>query len=196
MARPLLHWLLHAAGRAPAKTQVHPEELAALLRYAAGARHAVEIGVYHGATTARLRAVLAADGLLTAIDPHPPGRLGVSFERAVAQREVARARGATVQFARDTSQAVASRWTTPVDFLFVDGDHSWAGIAADWAGWRPWLAFGARVALHDAAAVTGEPVHDSVRFTTEVIATDPDFVVRDTVRSLAVLERVRGGPSR
>jgi predicted O-methyltransferase YrrM len=194
MARSLLHWLLHAARLAPARTQVHADELAALLRHAAGARAAVEIGVYHGATTARLRTVLSADGVLTAIDPHPPGRLGVSFERAVAQREVRRSHGARVEWARATSDRVAAQWATPVDFLFVDGDHTWNGIAADWTGWRPWLAAGARVALHDAAAVPHEPLHDSVRYTTEVIAADPDFVVREVVRSLVVLERVRGGP--
>lgn len=195
MARPIWHWLMHALGAAPAKTQVHPDELAALLRHAAGAHQAVEIGVYHGATTARLRTVLAADAVLTAIDPHPPGRLGVSFERAVARREVRRARGAEVRFARALSNAVASAWTTPVDFLFVDGDHTWEGVSADWAGWRPWLALGARVAFHDAAALPGEPAHESARFTAEVLATDPDFVVRETVRSLVVLERVRGGPA-
>jgi hypothetical protein len=140
-----------------------------------------------------LREVLAPDGHLTGIDPHPVGRLGVSFERAIALAEVSRARGATVRLARGMSTDVAANWRIPLDLLFVDGDHSWTGIESDWQAWRPWMARGGYVALHDSVPVTGRPSHESERFTQDVILRDPAFRLVTTVESLSIVERIADG---
>lgn len=37
----------------------------------------------------------------------------------------------------------------PFDFLFIDGDHSYQGVRADWLTWSPLVRPGGLVAFHD-----------------------------------------------
>ncbi|MDE3154709.1 MAG: class I SAM-dependent methyltransferase [Acidobacteriota bacterium] len=185
-----MHWLGHRLGLARARTQTTEAERRCLAQHARGRRSLVEIGVMHGVGTRLLREVMHPDGTLAAIDPFPPGRLGISFERLVARREAAQVPRGRVIFDRRPSRDVAAGWTAPVDFLFIDGDHSRAGIEADWQGWRRFIPVGGLIALHDSRAVPGHPVLDSVRYTEEVILPDPAFTVVDAVDSLTMLQRV------
>ena len=182
-------WLLHGLRLRAADTQTTAAERACLARHAAGRLRLVEIGVMHGVTTAVLRAAMSEAGVLTAIDPHPPGRLGVSFERAIARRELAAVPRGRLVLERKRSADALAGWSGPIDFLFVDGDHSWSGIDADWRGWTPFVAPGGIVALHDSRPVPGRPAADSVRYARDVVAGDPRFVTIDSVDSLTVLQR-------
>jgi predicted O-methyltransferase YrrM len=182
-ARYRLGWLA-------ADTQTTAAEQACLARHAKGRRSLVEIGVMHGATTALLRSVMAEDGIVTGIDRHPPGRLLVSFERLVAQHEVARHPRGHAVLLREWSHEAAAHWSSPVDFLFVDGDHSWTGVERDWRDWTPHVVSGGLVALHDSRAMPNRESLDSVRFTEEVVLRDPRFATVDAVDSLTVLRRV------
>jgi predicted O-methyltransferase YrrM len=182
-------WLLHGLGLRAADTQTTAAERACLARHAAGRRRLVEIGVMHGVTTAVLRAAMSEAGVLTAIDPHPAGRLGVSFERAIARREVEAVPRGRVELLRTDSAGALARWTEPIDFLFVDADHSWRGIDEDWRGWTPFVAPGGIAALHDSRPVAGRPDPDTVRYMREVVARDTRFDVIDSVDSLTVLRR-------
>lgn len=47
------------------------------------------------------------------------------------------------------SKVVGLRWRWPVDLLFVDGDHTLAGIKGDVATWEQHIAPGGIIALHD-----------------------------------------------
>ena len=67
-------WLKYRLGIVQADTQTTYAERQCLLRHATGKRSLVEIGVMHGVNTALLRSVMHTDGLITGIDPHPPGR--------------------------------------------------------------------------------------------------------------------------
>lgn len=191
-----LHWLLHRLGLAAAGTQVSPAERAALLRRATGRRRLVEIGVWHGATTRRLREVMAEDGEITGVDPFPPGRLGVSFPLRIARREIARCPRGRFTLLRATGAAAARGWTGPVDFLFIDGDHTWDGVRGDWEGWARQVEPGGVVCLHDSRSTASRPIEDagSVRYAAEVIARDPRFEVVEEVETLTVLVR-RAGPT-
>lgn len=188
--RSSLAWLGHRLGIAPARSQVSPAERDCLGRLARGRRSLIEVGVYHGVSTALLARVMAPDGVLVAIDPHPPGRLGVSFERMVAQREVARGRPAgRVQWLRLTSHEAAATWGGRADFIFLDGDHAWAAIASDWTDWSPRLLPGGVILLHDSRSVPWRPDHDTVRFTNEVVANDGRVRHLESVESLSAWER-------
>ena len=184
-----LAWLGHTLGLSPADTQTTEGERACLARGAAGKRAIVELGVYHGVSTRVMRSVMAPDGVLTAVDPYPVGRLGVSFERMVAMREAGRAARGTVHWVRQLSFEAATGWRAPIDFLFVDGDHSWAGIERDWRDWTPHVVIGGLVALHDSRSVAWRGDLDSVRFTREVVAQDARFHEVDAADSLTVWER-------
>ena len=182
-------WWRHKFGLQAAPTQLSDAERAALVRHAAGRRRAVEIGVYFGASTALLREALAPDGELVGIDPFFPGRLGVSFQKMAAKNEIARRRGAAVRLVRALSQVAGKTWETPIDFLFIDADHSWAGIDGDWKGFAGWVEPGGLVALHDSFPIAGRPPLDSVRYFAEVVAKDERFEQIDRVDTLAVLRR-------
>lgn len=48
------------------------------------------------------------------------------------------------------SQELALEWDEPIEFLFIDGDHSVEGAVRDFEMWSPFLAAGGYIALHDA----------------------------------------------
>src|SRR5262249_38481934 len=133
-----------------------------------------------------------AEGIITGIDPHPPGRLGVSFERWIALREITKHLRGRAILLRQCSYEAAANWSSPIDFLFIDGNHSWSGIDRDWRDWSNHVVQGGIVALHDSRSVPYWPDHDSVRYTRETILADSRFREIDTVDSLTVLERVYG----
>jgi predicted O-methyltransferase YrrM len=189
IGRQAARWCLHACGLARAETQVTPAEAAALARHAAGRTRLVEIGVMQGASTRLLRDAMDARGTITGIDPHPPGRLGVNFDRSIARSEIRRSRNGQARLLRRTSADAAADWQTPIDFLFIDGDHSWTGIDADWRMWSRFIEVRGVVALHDSRAVDGRPTLDSERYTRQVILTDRRFRLIDEVETLTVLER-------
>ena len=80
--RVITHLLLWRLGLAKAETQTSEAERDCLARVAAGKKRLVEIGVWHGVTTCRLRKAMCPDGLLFAVDPYPVGRSGL--QRTVA----------------------------------------------------------------------------------------------------------------
>jgi len=196
--RALTHFVRWSLGLAPPDTQTTAAERDCLARHATGRRRLVEIGVFEGVTTIRLREAMAADGLLLAVDPYPVGRLGVSLQRRIARTEVARVRNGRVRWVRTTGAEAAARHAAsgepPVDLVFIDGDHRFEVIRADWEGWSPFVVPGGVVALHDSRSTDDRPIHDagSVRFTEEVVLKDPRFAVIETEETLTVLERRPG----
>ncbi|MHC4767267.1 MAG: class I SAM-dependent methyltransferase [Planctomycetota bacterium] len=193
--RVLTHLLLWRVGLADAETQTTEPERACLARHAEGRRRIVEIGVWHGVTTCRLRRAMAPDGVLFAVDPYPAGRLGFSAQRYIAAREVARVPNGTVRWLRttgvDAGRAFATTGEDAVDFVFIDGDHSYDGLEGDWTAWSPVVGGGGLVALHDSRSTPERSIDDagSVRYTNEVILRDARFAVIDAVESLTVLRR-------
>ena len=193
--RPLPHYLLWLAGLRRAETQTTERERAALAVRAAGRAAVVEIGVWHGVTAAVLRRAMAHDGLLWAVDPFPPGRLGFSLQAPIAHAEVRRIRNGRVRWIRMTGEDAANVYRQdagpPVDLIFIDGDHSYEGLLRDWRAWSPLVARGGVVCLHDSRSTADRPIDDagSVRATSEVIRTDPAFEVVDEIDSLTVVRK-------
>lgn len=57
---------------------------------------------------------------------------------------------------RDSTTDAARGWKgPPIALLFVDGDHEYASVRADFLAWVPHCAAGARVAFHDYHAYHG-----------------------------------------
>ena len=135
----LVRWCL---GLTHGETQTTEAERDCIARRAVGRRRLAEIGVWHGVTTARLRQEMSADGVLLAIDPFHPGRLGFSIQRIIARRSVARHRRGRVVWLRTTGANAASepaaRELGGVDFIFIDGDHSYDALRGDWEAWSPY----------------------------------------------------------
>ena len=161
----LAHFLKWQVGLARAETQTTDAERDCLAKHAAGKKCLVEIGVWHGVTTCRVRAAMAADGVLYAIDPYPTGRLGVSFQKRIAHSGVERIPNGRVEWVRktgvDAARDLASELAGKVDFIFVDGDHSYDGLKGDWEAWGGLVAPGGAVGLHDSRPTPTRAIHDS-----------------------------------
>lgn len=178
-------------------TQTTVVERQCLVRHAAGRTRLVEIGVFNGVTTLELRLAMSAEGILWAVDPFPPGKLRFNIDELISRSHVAKSSNGTVEFIKTTGEAAAAlyakRSLPAVDFMFIDGDHSWDGLNGDWTSWRPLVGLGGMVALHDSRSSPLRDVTlDSVRYTAEVIRCDLEFEVVDEVESVTVLRR-RGG---
>jgi predicted O-methyltransferase YrrM len=194
--RTLVRTGLWYAGLLKPQTQTTTAERAAIARHAAGRSRLVEIGVFNGVTSLEIRRAMAADGLLWAVDPFPPGRLGYCIDERVARHTIKQSNNGEVLFVRLTGAVAAAKYaeqmSEPVDFIFIDGDHSWDGIKADWQGWSPLMRCGGIVALHDSRLCPGREVPaDSVRYTQQVIRLDPHFEIIDEVDSLTVFRANR-----
>ncbi len=179
--------LLWRIGRIAIAPWASPAETACLVAYARDKRRLAELGVWEGGTTRMLRHVMAPDGVLFAIDPFPVGRAGVSYQRPIAHRETRREQNGTVVWLRTTGAQAASDprvAIAPLDFIFIDSDHTFEGLRTDWEAWVPHASD--ILALHD---VIGDPEQGSVRFAREHIFPDPRFTVLTQVGSLAVLRR-------
>ncbi|MBI4503063.1 MAG: class I SAM-dependent methyltransferase [Gemmatimonadetes bacterium] len=194
--RVLPHFLLWRLGLARAETQTTEAERDCLARHAAGRQRLVEIGVWHGVTTSRLRAAMASEGQIFAVDPYPAGRLGFSAQRYIARREVRKSKNGHVRWLRSTGAEAGRAFVmlkeAPVDFVFIDGDHTYVGLREDWEAWNGLVEPGGVIALHDSRSTPERDIEKagSVRFTREVILKDPRFTEVDAVDSLTVLRRV------
>ena len=90
-----------------------------------------------------------------------------------------------------TTGSAAAHDHPPVDFVFIDGDHSEAGLLADWRAWSPLVEPSGIVALHESRSTPDRPIDGagSVKVTNEVILRDGRFAVVDAVDSLTVLQK-------
>lgn len=170
-------WLWCLGLRGPLSTTL-PAERAALIHCAAGKERIAEIGVYHGATSRYFRRVMSSTGTLVAVDAYYRSLIGVPAAYLIARRELAKVRHGHLVFLRTTGAEAALtpvvRGLAPFDFVFIDGDHSRAGLEANWGAWSPLVAPGGVIAIHDTTEGEG------LRFVREVIDPDPAFTCFDT----------------
>jgi predicted O-methyltransferase YrrM len=115
----------------------------------------LEIGSARGKSACAIGLGLLRNGAgkLYAIDPHAPTewndtRSVDSF--GIITRHLQRA-GVTahVEIVRQNSVAAARGWTRKIDLIFIDGDHTYAGVKADWDLFLPHLSEFGVVVFHD-----------------------------------------------
>jgi len=182
---------LHALKLVEATSQTYPEELALLAKYAATARVAAEIGSFQGVSAAIIAAAMPPGGLLYCIDPWLPmnafNPLLAIFQRHVRRKNVSH----KIQVLRGSSREMADRIPAPLDFMFIDGDHSSAGIAFDWTLVKLKLKPGGYVCLHDTIVPAGEPWRrlESADYFASVIQKESGFSLIEQMHSMAVLRR-------
>lgn len=136
-------------------------------RYLAGGV-GVEIGTYCGKSTVLLGAAAADTGsVLYTIDHHHGSeehQAGWEYHDATMVDPVtglfdtlptfrhtldAMALPDNVVAIVGRSPVVARGWTTPLQFLFIDGGHTDEAAQRDFTGWAKWVAAGAGLVIHD-----------------------------------------------
>lgn len=151
-------------------------------------RVVVEIGTHKGGTLWALCQVAHPEALVVSIDL-PKGLFGGGYSR----REARRFRG----FAQSGQRLHTLRRDShdpktvgrlesllegrPIDFLMIDGDHTYEGVRRDWELYEPLVAPGGLIAFHDILEHEEQPLSKVDQFWHELAPqhqtvefTDPD----------------------
>lgn len=189
--KSLVHFCRFLAGIDEPESQVTSAELEVLCRYARYAKIICEIGCFEGRTSVAL--AHACKGTVYAIDPFFGGRAGIAYGELIARVYRRRAHANNLLFVKGLSIDVARRFDKPVDMLFIDADHSYEAVEADWNSWLPKLQGDGVVALHDCKLSVNSPVDlGSMKFYDNKIRRMANVQEIHSVDSLVVL-RVRNG---
>lgn len=146
-------------GKFRVKTRQIPSEIKALAAEVAKLRPKiiVEIGTYEGGT-ALIWAQLASALVLTCdiCLPGPRGELIRRFAPPASKCRVVMMTGDShsADFADRLEQEMAGQ---KADFLFIDGDHTEAGVEADYRTYRHLVRDGGLIAFHDIADKQDQP---------------------------------------
>jgi predicted O-methyltransferase YrrM len=175
----------------PAIAQVSAAEGRLLEATAAGARSVVEIGIAEGGSAWHLRRAIDPGGRITLIDTYPTV-LGLNMSRVIARRLVGSVGRGDVEWLRMRSDQAVGDWTRPIDYLFIDGDHSYEAVRRDFEDWSGHVVPEGLVAFHDALTQADwmDESFGSAQFVGELIAyAEGPWEQVDGVDSLAVFRR-------
>lgn len=178
-------------------------------RYLAGGV-GVEIGTYCGKSTVLLGAAAADTGsVLYTIDHHHGSeehQAGWEYHDATMVDPVtglfdtlptfrhtldAMALPDNVVAIVGRSPVVARGWTTPLQFLFIDGGHTDEAAQRDFTGWAKWVAAGAGLVIHDVFPNPDDGGQAPYRIYRRALDSGA-FQEVSATGSLRVLQRVRG----
>jgi predicted O-methyltransferase YrrM len=139
-------------------------------------RVVMEIGTHRGGTLMCLAAMAAPDAFLLSLDMHT-SPMGEEPEWPAVERRIRSTLGPRqelVSLRMDSHtdgtlsavrEALGGR---AVDFLFIDGDHTYGGVWQDFTMYSPLVRPGGRVAFHDIHLNPHDPVSRVDRFWSEV----------------------------
>ncbi len=170
-----------------------PREAAYLFTLArqSQARTVVEIGRFRGGSTIILAAAIGPDGRLWSIDI---GEKEERFDGATDGYD-AQTRRFLDRYGLQASLIVGDSAsvdidTGEVDIVFIDGDHSYRGVRADFDRWGPRVRVGGAVVFDDAFPFAGRSAHEDTvgRVVREAIESGQWRLIRQVVQ-LAHLER-------
>jgi predicted O-methyltransferase YrrM len=193
--KELKHFVRFIMGLENPKTQTTLAEQQAISKYAKDKYLAVEIGVFEGFNTLNIAKSLANSGQLYAIDPFIKGRMGICYGELISRNYIKRAElNNKVNFIKKYSFDASSDVPDYIDFIFLDGDHSYEGIKSDWIVWTEKLKQDGIIALHDTFVNSNnENVRNlgSFKYFNESISIDNRFELLETIDSMNVLRKVR-----
>jgi predicted O-methyltransferase YrrM len=108
----------------------------------------VEIGCCDGYSTVNILAV--SDLHLTSIDPFIVDPVAPCLQGKLERFQTnLKPFGERITLLQDYSWNVVKTWKTPLDFLFIDGDHRYESVLRDFNEWTPLIKTGGILAMHD-----------------------------------------------
>jgi predicted O-methyltransferase YrrM len=144
---------------------------------AARPRVVLEIGIDSGGTFFLWSRAAAPDAHLLAIDSRPLGPFGVWSPFSVVRRGFAAgSQRVNLLMGKDSHSETTREHLVrllkgrPIDFLFVDGDHSHDGVWQDFHMYSPLVARGGLIAFHDISPNPAEWTKGVARFWREFTA--------------------------
>lgn len=136
---------------------LHPDEVVLFQKVLKGVKGiGVEIGCLDGFSS---RVILEASELhLTSIDPFIPDSMEASlvgdeqryFENVAAFMGEANRAQLAIEYSHNYFRQWDEFIREEIDFLFIDGDHTYDMVLGDLESWSKWLKPGGIVAMHDA----------------------------------------------
>lgn len=111
----------------------------------------VEIGAFKGRSSCFIAAGLKKSAKLYSVDTFQSTAMGKMGEGETLNDFIK-----NTSFLRKNviplvgmSEEIAKNWSEEIDFLWIDGDHSYEGVKKDIEGWVKFLKSGRKVAFHD-----------------------------------------------
>lgn len=144
-------------------------ELEWMLERVKGCKSLLEVGSNFGGTLRRMAAVMQQGSTIVSVDlpcDSTPKELQPLENLKLACKQISQLGGNVQLFIGDSHNAQvveAVRKHGPYDFCFIDGDHSYQGMKADWENYGPMAKV---VAFHD----IGGPIDACRRFWRELKA--------------------------
>lgn len=119
-------------------------------------RYACEIGTFQGGTLFLLTRVALEDAVIVSIDlPGGPFGGGYGAERVPFYERFARAQQKVFCIRKDSKRLETQLALEKIlkdqylDYLFIDGDHSYEGVKSDFENYRRYVRKGGLIAFHD-----------------------------------------------
>jgi predicted O-methyltransferase YrrM len=149
---------------------IHPDEIEAFCSYARDAHRMVEIGTGFGACACLMLHSSAPTATVISIDPFLVDTHGTWQSSAKQARAHVQNAGRALKFdanrwtliealSHDAAQS-ATKAGAMFDLVFVDGDHTYEGVAQDVNDWLPLLRVGGIMLLHDSRRLPNMPAHE------------------------------------
>lgn len=155
--------LLMADGRA----YLHDLEIPLLARYSRKAHDTiVEIGCAFGASSAILLAHTGENVTVHSIDPFIVDSMApFQATKEKCTRNVRRILSALGQEKKinhwklepEYSYNLVGLWATPIDMIFIDGNHHYEAVRKDFDDWFPFVKTGGVILFHDSRKEVGTP---------------------------------------
>ena len=188
------HFLKFLTGVESAFTQTTLSEMAVIKKYALQKKYVVEIGVYEAVNTVAIANAIKTNATFFAIDPFFKSKLGLCYYKWITYTNLFKNKVLKkVTILEMFSFEAAEKIEDKIDFIFIDGDHSYEGIQKDWELYSAKMVVGGYMLLHDTSVPDFDPLRanlGSIPFFNNVIINDNRFKLVEKIDSLNVLQRI------
>jgi len=130
------------------------EEAQTIYEISKHASKAVEIGCAYGGSTCLLLAGIG-NGKLASIDPFVVDSMGswsadeLTCKSGVNKFITTYKLSTDWELINDYSYNVVKTWKAKIDLLFIDGDHNYDSVKADFNSWSKFINRGGTILIHD-----------------------------------------------